>query len=84
MRRTLKNALRFLFKEDLKKTLGKSLTSREEKIIKMRVGLEDGIDHTLEKVGREMGLTRERIRQIVKKALARLKRIEERRLKKES
>ena len=66
-------ASRNIFKEDLEKTL-KELTHREEKIIKMRFGLEDGIDHTLEEIGEEMGLSRERIRQIIKKALARLRR----------
>lgn len=40
------------------------LTDKERKIIEMRYGLEDGINHTLEEVGREFGVTRERIRQI--------------------
>ncbi|MFT7557556.1 MAG: RNA polymerase primary sigma factor [Planctomycetota bacterium] len=40
------------------------LTEKERKIIEMRYGLEDGINHTLEEVGREFGVTRERIRQI--------------------
>lgn len=75
-------ASRNIFKEDLEKTL-KSLTLREEKIIKMRFGLEDGIEYTLEEIGEEIGLSRERVRQIIKKALVRLRRNEERGLKKE-
>ncbi|MDP3999170.1 MAG: sigma-70 family RNA polymerase sigma factor [bacterium] len=49
------------------------LTPREQKILQMRFGLEDGITHTLEEVGKEFGVTRERIRQIEAKALARIK-----------
>jgi len=49
------------------------LTPREQKIIKMRFGLEDGISHTLEEVGKEFGVTRERIRQIEAKALERIR-----------
>src|SRR5207249_8577645 len=47
----------------------KTLTPREEKIIKMRFGLEDGSEHTLEEVGQNFAVTRERIRQIEAKAL---------------
>jgi len=49
------------------------LTEREQKILNMRFGLEDGVTHTLEEVGKEFGVTRERIRQIEAKALARIK-----------
>jgi RNA polymerase primary sigma factor len=51
----------------------KTLTPREEKIIKMRFGLEDGSGHTLEEVGQVFALTRERIRQIEAKALLKLR-----------
>jgi len=49
------------------------LSAREQKIIKMRFGLEDGIPHTLEEVGREFNVTRERIRQIEAKVLEKLR-----------
>ncbi|MCF7836364.1 RNA polymerase sigma factor RpoD [Candidatus Gracilibacteria bacterium] len=49
------------------------LTPRERKIVKMRFGLGDGIGHTLEEVGKEFGVTRERIRQIEAKVLQKLK-----------
>jgi RNA polymerase primary sigma factor len=51
----------------------KTLTPREEKIIKMRFGLEDGSEHTLEEVGQSFAVTRERIRQIEAKALRKLR-----------
>ncbi len=51
----------------------KDLDPREQKILKMRFGLEDGVTHTLEEVGEEFGVTRERIRQIEAKALERIK-----------
>ena len=51
----------------------KTLTPREEKIIRMRFGLEDGEEHTLEEVGQFLELTRERIRQIESKALDKLR-----------
>jgi hypothetical protein len=50
----------------------KTLTPREEKIIKIRFGLEGGSQHTLEEVGQAFALTRERIRQIEAKALRKL------------
>jgi RNA polymerase primary sigma factor len=52
----------------------KTLSYREEKIIKMRFGLEDGSEHTLEEVGQSFAVTRERIRQIEAKALRKLRR----------
>jgi len=52
------------------------LSPREQKILKMRFGLEDGRTHTLEEVGQEFGVTRERIRQIEAKALQKLRRHE--------
>jgi RNA polymerase primary sigma factor len=51
----------------------KTLTPREEKIVKMRFGLEDGSEHTLEEVGQNFAVTRERIRQIEAKALRKLR-----------
>ena len=51
----------------------KTLTPREERIIKMRFGLQDGSEHTLEEVGQHFAVTRERIRQIEAKALRKLR-----------
>jgi RNA polymerase primary sigma factor len=51
----------------------KTLTPREERIIKMRFGMDDGSEHTLEEVGRTFAVTRERIRQIEAKALGKLR-----------
>ena len=50
-----------------------TLTPREERIIKMRFGLEDGLEHTLGEVGRAFAVTSERIRQIEAKALRKLR-----------
>jgi RNA polymerase primary sigma factor len=61
-----------LLKEQVKDMLG-VLTEREQKILKMRFGLEDGKSHTLEEVGQEFSVTRERIRQIEAKALSKLR-----------
>ncbi len=61
-----------LLKEHVK-TLLSGLTEREQKILKLRFGLEDGKSHTLEEVGQEFSVTRERIRQIEAKALAKLR-----------
>ncbi len=62
-----------LLKEQVKDMLG-ALTEREQKILRLRFGLEDGRNHTLEEVGQEFAVTRERIRQIEAKALAKLRR----------
>jgi RNA polymerase primary sigma factor len=61
-----------LLKEHVKDMLS-ALTEREQKILKLRFGLEDGKQHTLEEVGQEFAVTRERIRQIEAKALAKLR-----------
>ncbi|HVC36722.1 MAG TPA: RNA polymerase sigma factor RpoD [Candidatus Dormibacteraeota bacterium] len=61
-----------LLKEHVKEMLS-ALTDREQKILKLRFGLEDGKSHTLEEVGQEFSVTRERIRQIEAKALAKLR-----------
>ncbi|MEK7472159.1 MAG: sigma-70 family RNA polymerase sigma factor, partial [Patescibacteria group bacterium] len=61
-----------LLKTQVKDMLG-ILTDREQKILKLRFGLEDGKSHTLEEVGQEFSVTRERIRQIEAKALAKLR-----------
>lgn len=61
-----------LLKEQVQEILS-SLSDREQKIIKMRFGLENGKSHTLEEVGQEFAVTRERIRQIEAKALAKLR-----------
>jgi RNA polymerase primary sigma factor len=65
-------AARTLLKERLKEILV-DLTPREQKILAMRFGLGDGITHTLEEVGKEFGVTRERIRQIEAKSLERIR-----------
>ena len=65
-------AARSLLRHRLKEILV-DLTPREQKILMMRFGLDDGITHTLEEVGKEFGVTRERIRQIEAKALERIR-----------
>ena len=66
-------AARFvLLKEQLVDVL-KTLTSREEKVLRLRFGLDDGRQRTLEEVGKEFNVTRERIRQIEAKALRKLR-----------
>ena len=61
-----------LLKEQVKDLLG-TLSDREQKIVRMRFGLDSGKSHTLEEVGQEFAVTRERIRQIEAKALAKLR-----------
>jgi RNA polymerase primary sigma factor len=65
-------AARKLLKEHLHDIM-EDLNDREQKILQMRFGLEDGITHTLEEVGAEFGVTRERIRQIEVKALEKIR-----------
>ncbi len=59
--------------KDRIKSIIDDLTPREQRILQMRFGLEDGVTHTLEEVGNEFGVTRERIRQIEAKALEKIK-----------
>mgnify|MGYP004473569223 CR=1 FL=1 len=61
-----------LLREQLEEVL-KTLTPREEEVLRMRFGLRDGKPHTLEEVGKEFDVTRERIRQIESKALRKLR-----------
>jgi RNA polymerase primary sigma factor len=63
---------RQLLRRELEAVL-KSLTPREERVLSMRFGLEDGRARTLEEVGKEFNVTRERIRQIEAKALRKLR-----------
>ena len=65
-------AARGLLKDRLQEILI-DLTPREQKILAMRFGLDDGVTHTLEEVGQEFGVTRERIRQIEAKSLIRIR-----------
>jgi len=60
-----------ILRDQIKEVLA-DLTERERKILEMRFGLEDGITHTLEEVGKVFGVTRERIRQIEAKALEKI------------
>lgn len=60
-----------LLRDDVR-TIIESLSPREQKILEMRFGLNDGVAHTLEEVGQEFGVTRERIRQIESKALEKI------------
>ena len=61
-----------MMREQLQEVLH-TLTPREEKVIRLRFGLEDGQAHTLEEVGKEFNVTRERIRQIEAKALRKIR-----------
>jgi RNA polymerase primary sigma factor len=65
-------ASRQLLKEQIRSALG-VLSEREREVLEMRFGLQDGQDHTLEEVGKHLGVTRERIRQIEAKALRKLR-----------
>jgi len=65
-------ASRQLLKEQIAEVLS-SLTSREQRVLQLRFGLEDGRSRTLEEVGKEFNVTRERIRQIEAKALRKLR-----------
>lgn len=65
-------AARVLLREQLREIIV-DLTPREQKILSLRFGLEDGVTHTLEEVGKEFGVTRERIRQIEAKALEKIR-----------
>jgi len=65
-------AMKSLLREELEKVLA-TLSDRERRVIRRRFGFDDGHYYTLEEVGREFGVTRERIRQIEAKALRRLK-----------
>ena len=65
-------AMKLLLREELEKVLS-TLSERERRVIRRRFGFDDGHYYTLEEVGREFGVTRERIRQIEAKALRRLK-----------
>jgi len=68
-------AARNLLKKRLEE-ISTELTPREKKILAMRFGLEDGVTHTLEEVGKVFGVTRERIRQIQAKALEKIRKLE--------
>jgi len=68
-------AARNLLKERLTE-ISTELSAREYKILSLRFGLDDGYTHTLEEVGKEFGVTRERIRQIQAKALEKIRRLQ--------
>ena len=65
-------ALKAITKEDIDAVL-KTLAPREEEVVRLRFGLRDGRCHTLEEVGSQFNVTRERIRQIEAKALRKLR-----------
>jgi len=68
----LVDAARQLLRERIQDILN-DLAPREQKILSLRFGLEDGVTHTLEEVGETFGVTRERIRQIEAKALEKIR-----------
>jgi len=61
-----------LFQDNIEQVIKASLTSREERVIRLRMGFFDGKVHTLEEIGEELNVTRERVRQIQSKALRKL------------
>ena len=65
-------AARHILKDQIGSILN-DLSPREQKILRLRFGLDDGVTHTLEEVGKEFGVTRERIRQIEAKALTKIR-----------
>ena len=69
---TVEAATQTLLKEQLDEVLG-TLTEREERVLRLRFGFDDGKARTLEEVGKEFNVTRERIRQIEAKALRKLR-----------
>ena len=66
-------AASFLLLQEQLESVLHTLTEREKKVIELRFGLTDGAPRTLEEVGREFGVTRERIRQIESKTLSKLR-----------
>ena len=62
-----------LLAEQLEEILGWDIPVREKRVLELRFGLKDGFPHTLERTGRKMGITRERVRQIEAQALRRLR-----------
>jgi len=73
-------AYRRILIEDLEKCL----TAQQRWIIRKRFGIEDGVDHTLQEIADEVGICREGVRARIKKALARMRKYEERRAEKET
>lgn len=67
------NVAEILYNSDIIKIMHKHLRDRECLVLEMRFGLIDGFSHTLEEIGKEIGVTRERVRQIESKALKRLR-----------
>jgi RNA polymerase primary sigma factor len=68
----LESASQQFLKEQIREVLS-ILTSRERRVLKLRFGFEDGRERTLEEVGTEFSITRERVRQIEAKALQKLR-----------